>query len=228
MKSLSFRELRRELVPKLRREGVSERDAKMATTLVSLIRWFDARIFGPHDIAPVLLSRQRLNLLAAYQCLPDGSASRYVVFTHNITQSVVRDARASQFFICRTSGELRIFPSSASVPEYLIAIAAHEVRHRLQQSGVIRKMFSRIEQSGASDRLLRLLWNTGKARHQNRIKRLFDAGRDARLIANETSKEEFDARLVEQMVMHRYHACETDDELVNLVLIEPETVECRA
>ncbi|MCC6934322.1 MAG: hypothetical protein IT406_01320 [Candidatus Yanofskybacteria bacterium] len=230
MESRSFREVKRELAPKLVHEGVPRVDALFALTLTEYIRWFDVQIFGAKDYAPIIIQHEPEDFLAECHQLTDGTY-RYIVHAYAIVRRVRRDVRKTQFFISRATGNLQIVPAGVAHPrirEFLIAVAAHEVRHRLQMVGVLPRMFSPSLESAPSGGLIRFLWQIERVRHAISIHNAIAEGLHPRAIASAASAGEFDARLVEQVVMHRICACETEEDLVDLVLTEPETTERRA
>lgn len=216
MRELAFREFKRLQLWRIRCHTVGRRDAHMALALMWHISWFDRRVFGVSSTAPVIAHGVIADYVARYVALRSG-AEYYFVYPHHMERRVLHDLRNWNDEVSATRAT-----EPKSVQDRILAIAAHEVRHRLQGSGVGLRQFSPDLEAAPHDPWLRGLWEFERVQHWLHVQRGRRVWNDPHLIASSASNEEFDARMIERIILERSSVCATERELVNLVFTEAE------
>ncbi|MCC6405174.1 MAG: hypothetical protein IT405_02190 [Candidatus Yanofskybacteria bacterium] len=216
MRELAFREFKRLHFWRIRCHNIETRDAHMALALMWYIRWFDERIFGASARAPIIVHDVITDYVAYYVSFKSGEES-YFIYPHRMERKILHDLQILNDEVSVTRGA-----EPVSMRCRILAIAAHEVRHRLQASGVVLRRFSPSLEAVPRDPWLRDLWEFERVQYWLNIERGRRIWDDPRLITSSLSIEEFDARMVERIIAERYGAHITERELVNLVLTEAE------
>lgn len=103
----------------------------------------------------------------------------------------------------------------------IIAIAAHEVRHRLQQTGPGVPLFCK-DASGERDDLKKTITVTLAEEFTERWRQLIDQKADLPTIELYTGLQEFDATFIDRLVMRRFGRCRSLAAVARLVKSIPE------
>lgn len=201
----------------LSEKGLKKREIDTAISLMSCILYFDSRIFPDNHIGHCKFSYGKQKPFVKYNHPSDGEhpIEHYGVRAKELPQDLKKGWRAILYEKdgSPTMDSFEGLPLM-SYQQKLLAIAAHEVRHRLQRNGV-RMFFSDTlyadEQIKSYARLLR---------------GLFDSGKDYGDVDDPTKKaQEFDARMVEKLFIFELCNGARETKLLEVIKIEGEIAE---
>lgn len=189
----------------LKVKGLKKKDIDLALRLKNYIENIDKIIF-PNFPARILLCRKasRRNFKATYT-LPSGGGDYYTVFVKGLHKNLVQEKEAGLVMTVKKDGRIKILPHSRPLHSFtplLIAIACHEVRHRMQSYGKIKFFTQELPKEKRSKLLeyslhyVEILFNILRkdSKRSNKKKQ--------NLVKSQTSRSEVDAMTVETMILH--------------------------
>lgn len=185
---------------------LKNKDMDTALWLKDYIEQIDRLIF-PENPTRVVVHEDasRRNFRAMYTHPRPGGGDYYSVFTKGLYQSLSREWQDGLLMVVGENGCVEIIQQNRIVPaqrQVLIAIACHEVRHRMQLLRRIKFLAQDIPEGHRSElcrhslHYVELLFKEVKKgiKYSNRIKQ--------HRIRSMTNRYEIDATTIETMVLH--------------------------
>lgn len=204
-------------IERLGREGLNKIEISVAINLMACIIYFDNEVFPDNRIGKCTFCPTKPSIsMASYNNPLDGydPIEKYTVRVKELPKDLKESIRlilyekdGSQTEDCYDKLPL------VSYHQKLLSMAAHEVRHRLQKNGI--NMFSS-NNSYVDKRINSYVLFS---------KRMFDSGKDYGEVKDIAMKaREFDARIVEKLILCKLHHGTNESKLCNLIKIESEIV----
>jgi hypothetical protein len=194
--------------------GMRAGDSVYAATLASCILALD-RLCMPAGLPSVMvdLRTQRHTVVMARYFGPNPTwprvRERYEVIVPDLRERIVREC-----------AEHRLPGGGYPGPSAMVAaVAAHEVRHRLQRFAQLQ-LFSLFCNAG-EDPFLREAVDDLSKRFKERNEALKKTAKGRNAAAVFWGDHEFDARIIEREVVRRVPGCATAEDLARFVLAEP-------
>jgi len=186
-------------------KNAGKKDLRWANQLKKLIEKLDKLIF-PDAPAKVLIRKaSKRNFTATYTHQSRCGGNYYTVFAKNLC-SGIREGGNELIFEKRKNGSIKILPPEKfivpPIRTILVALACHEVRHRMQLHGKIKFLMQNLPESRQSPLLLESLSYITFLFTATR-KEAAEKGARAQFIARSiTDFRELDAMVLEIMVIH--------------------------
>lgn len=190
----------------LRAEGFGREAIKMALQLMVRISALDRRIF-PENSATFCFARKRhkFGYIAGFvRPIKYNHERTYTIFMPDLEANLRREKKAKRVLLKKESRGYRAKLISYTWEELLISIASHEVRHRVQSEHSLKR-FSPRSIGSFDDPLLRAIISFTKTEFEERRKIYLRDGKSGRFISDRLSRKEFDASVIERLVLHMVH-----------------------
>lgn len=198
----------------MRKWCASIEEKNTASRLQEFIKKIDGIIF-PENPARVLIHVRSERNCAMYTRMRNTRNDYYSIFAKNLLAAYPQE-KEMMFRICR-NGRVRIFKNrSLSLNAYLMGIACHEVRHRLQYRGEVKSFAQDL--SNKKSKLLRYsaYWIEIYFATIKKKARTSAARKRLRLTIN---RRERDAAIIETMIAHNFEFDNSIRKAIKLLLL---------
>lgn len=208
---MSFRTYKQSFLRRLMAAGESRADSTTATTLGWNILSLDTQVFGKPALNVHYSTGEEndIGLVAAYVYdRPEGEDEMYIVNVPHLARFI--GAR------CQSKKDL---PTPVSWACMLATIAAHEVRHRVQRLRPELKQFTaNIKPEG--DDLVRWAWRMCSSNWARMCRKIIASQLDPKIKQAQMSTQEFDAWVVETIVLNGLRGGLTREDIVRLISLD--------
>ncbi len=219
--SLTFREFKRGHLRVLAREGIGRADASDAIFLAWALRHLDETVFPDHPLPIVFAVGQKPEARGAIASY-NSTVGHYAIYASNMHRLLQRHWHCQRIVCDKDAWPL--VDGLAYLPTMLqlfTCIAAHEVRHRLQESRAGQLRLFTPAQLPSGHPVVAFLWEMRSRAYAQYCVDVQAQKYSAPITATLLSIAEFDAQIVERVVMHQFDWCETLDELAAWIRIQP-------
>lgn len=198
-----------EILNRLRRElrdkGMERKDIEKALRLMLKIETFDRAIF-PDSPAPfeLIAKKNPKGDFAGYYPRTEKQEEHYGIYVKGLLEALWHEKRVIRLFVLKRGKPDLSKAVSLTWGQLLTAVSAHEVRHRLQYEGSVRK-FSKEDAGLVDDRLLRAVIKFCQIEFEEREKIYIRDNEPVKYIKEKLSSREFDASIVERFIASKIH-----------------------
>jgi hypothetical protein len=202
----------------LAKQGVSPKDITIGMRLFYAINRIDGVIFPEKHLA-VHIEPGEARGVARYTRVHNGVESFYSVFFKGIANKT-SNVPGNQPFLDDQGRKLQQLPPP-SVGRKLSSIAVHEVRHRMQSDIPNLKKFQPSDGQTEKDPLVGTIIRVAESMFGELKKDMLEAKAPKALIDKICHPFEFDAFVIENLMVHRFTENMTLDEVASVLRTEP-------
>jgi hypothetical protein len=199
-----FREYRRLYLHRLKIAGVRRADAKIATMLATYIITLDQKVFGQNAPPVHYVTGTDTGVSVAYRQQDDKDSECYLVFASGLRRELDFSRRRMPLFVVTPQERAAIDRGHPPVPQWFqvfTAIAAHEVRHRMQfQHPELRQFVPGSSISRKS--VIGTAWRICAQNWPRRCRAVVNSSLPDNVKTSQVLNEEFDAWVVETAALN--------------------------
>jgi hypothetical protein len=187
--------------------GVNEEDVKAAEYMVPFIGALDEAVFSREQACQICLvptHKHSYEAKIAYAKKEEGRTEEYLLYLNGLSEFLFEDFENKHFIATRDIENYKPSLRGVSRWQICISIAAHEVRHRLQHKEGVRKFTPRSYLRVKDPQLSCVIEFCGyldKAKEDLFV----EEGRSQRYIKYKLNRREFDAKVIEYLVLGSTH-----------------------
>ncbi|MBI4119353.1 MAG: hypothetical protein HY456_00715 [Parcubacteria group bacterium] len=193
----------------LKARGLRGADINLAFQLRDCIEKIDKMIFPASPTRVLVHEASKRNFRAMYTHHRPCGGDYYTVFVKGLHKSLNQEREAGLFMAVKKDGSVEILRHVCPFPSFtpiLVAIACHEVRHRLQYNHKIKSLAQELPEDKKSELLHHSLRYVGLLFSEIRKDLRRSDERKRNRIKSATDRWEIDAVAVETMVLHTFRS----------------------
>ncbi len=223
---MHLRDLMLDAEKQLRKRGLTENDINTAIYLRHWLVLFDGLVFPKHQwCSKIQLSPKphKDAIVAEYMRGDSKDGERYIIYVPGLYASMAKTWATTWFFPKVGRGFVlpkNIRKMKPSLEERIISIAAREVRHRMQSHKLIRPFSPKVLNQERNP-LLKLLLKFAINFYRRRRDQMKKEGKSPGQIRKRVNRKEFDATIIEELILHKIRECPSPHEIANFLWAEP-------
>jgi len=206
-----------EIGQELKEKGVEERNIKMALALMKRIGALDRKIFPENPASFIFALKEDIpgDFAGFVRPEKDEKERSYQITVKNIAE-YIKEEEGKKVPIFGPERQLKF--QKYDKEQFLISVAAHEIRHRVQHDHSI-KNFSPEDAKLVDDQLLRYIIEFYEIEFEEREKIYRRENKSEEFIKKKLGPKEFDAMVIEKFVANKLHKkpITTPEELEEIV-----------
>ena len=204
---------------------ITEEDIRVAWKASNAIQNLDHKLF-PDKSIPAALNRQKSahDNNACYVKPQEGAEEQYVIYVPGFAQALEAATSYKLLFVLEEDGSVnaRSLEDSSepvvTVDELILGIAGHEVRHHIQHHWPNLVMFSPEHiQSINDDPLLKEILKFNIILREADAEVCRERGESEEYIAERSGQMEYDAGVIENLILAKLDECLTIEDWANIV-----------
>lgn len=206
----------------LKKKGIEKEKIKMAFRLMERIKSLD-RIIFPENPRPFrfIIKESHSGQSVAYgpDSVDEGDRF-YFIILENLSKNLTEEKKNSRLMVVRK----RKIREQSKLPRYtweelFMAVAAHEVRHRVQLNFSIKR-FSPEVASSVDDQFLQDVIKLVESEFNWKRQILINKGKTKKYIEDTLGPMEFDAEVIEKVVAYKVHKKAPLDEIISTIQMQ--------